>query len=163
MINNIIFAESGHEDILTELFTTSGMDLAGVVEDHILLQEEAELMAAAFVEEIEENLFHLAVFAVNPERRNQKIGSYLLQEILKNPRQYCRNQGGAKSTSFQLTTVAKGNAVEFYKKHGFTIGEFSQLQYPYNVQCEKCLDKEACAPVPLVFTKTAYLPQKWLS
>jgi N-acetylglutamate synthase-like GNAT family acetyltransferase len=163
MNNGITFAKSGHKKMLTELFTESGMDLAGAVEDHILLKSQDEIIAAAFVDKVEKNLFHLAVFAVNPDRRNEKIGSYLLQEILKEPQKYCRSQSSDENNFFQITTVAKGREAGFYKKHGFDICDFSQLNYPYNIQCEECPAKDDCNPMPLIFSKTKYIPQSWIS
>jgi len=152
MDNGIIFAESGDAETLAELFLDNGMYLAGEVEDHILIKDKDEIVAAAFVVAVDDNHFHLAVFAVNESKRNTKIGSRLLREILKEPQKYCRGQNSVLNNSFQITTVSKGKSVGFYEKNGFVTCDFSQLNYPYDSQCEQCPEKEDCQPVPLIFS-----------
>ncbi|MBP2638159.1 MAG: hypothetical protein H6Q72_4066 [Firmicutes bacterium] len=150
MGNEIVFATTQDEVELQELFAGYGMGLAGDIEEHVLVKSDNKILAGAMLAQIDSKLFHLLVFAVQEDGCKQGVGSQLLQELLSRPEQYCRVLLDSVADSYQVTTVAKGEAVPFYEKNGFSSCDFLELAYPYDSQCEECPDKTECRPVAMM-------------
>lgn len=159
MSQEIVFATSEETAQVQELFESYGMGLAGEIEAHVVLKEEAAILAGAMLAQVDSSLFHLLVFAVKDEARSQGTGSSLLQAMLSNPEKYCRDLWEATGGVYQITTVAKGAAAQFYGKNGFAVCDFSLLPEPYAGQCAVCADKAACKPVAMI----AHYPQQTVS
>ncbi|MDF2874296.1 MAG: hypothetical protein K0R22_979 [Sporomusa sp.] len=154
MNTEIVFATGKDEEELQELFTECGMGLAGDIDEHMLIKQDNKIMAGAMMSQVDDSRFHLLVFAVSADARNQGTGRQLLQELLHRPGHYCRPEFGSHSAQpYQVTTVAKGEAARFYEKNGFAACDFSALAYPYDRQCEACPEKTACKPVAMMFTR----------
>lgn len=149
-MNEIAFATSKDEEELQELFTSYGMGLAGDIEEHVLVKTDNQVLAGAMLSQIDTNFFHLLVFAVREDGRNSGIGSQLLQGLLRTPEKYCRYPVDSTGHSYKITTVAKGDAVHFYEKNGFSACDFSKLAEPYDAQCLECPDQEDCKPVAMI-------------
>lgn len=157
MCKEIVFATGEDEAELQALFTGYGMGLAGDIEEHVLIKADNKVLAGAMLAQLDTNFFHLLVFAVNEAGRNTGIGSQLLQEMIKNPEQYCQNSFDSKDSLYKVTTVAKGDAVRFYEKNGFVACDFSELAEPYDEQCLECPDKEDCKPVAMIVECHKYI------
>ncbi|SMC37845.1 GNAT family N-acetyltransferase [Sporomusa malonica] len=151
MYYKIEFATNNDLDELQSLFLEYGMGLAGDIEEHILLKRDNDLLAGALLTSISDSVFHLSVLAVSHEGRSQGLGTQFMQELLRHPQKYCCDPGELVHGTFQVTTVARGTAINFYKKNGFVPSSFSKLVSPYNMQCNTCEEKEECNPVPMVF------------
>lgn len=148
----ISFAGPDDEEKLRDMLTATGMDLAGEIEEHVVLREGAEILAGGRLYQADEDLFHLLVFAVAESERGRGTGRRLLRELCERPWEYCRDAVKPLSGSFRVTTVAKGEAADFYKRCDYRMCETSLLPPPFDRQCEDCPDREPCAPVAMVFT-----------
>ncbi len=151
----ISFAGPADEEELRGMLTATGMDLAGEIEEHVVLREGAEILAGGRLYQADEDLFHLLVFAVAERERGRGTGRRLLRELSERPWEYCRDAVEPPGGSFRVTTVAKGEAAAFYKRCDYRMCEVSQLPSPFDRQCEDCPDREQCAPVAMVF---AHIP-----
>ncbi|QDR81668.1 GNAT family N-acetyltransferase [Sporomusa termitida] len=155
MNTEIVFATDNDEEELQELFTECGMGLAGDIEEHLLIKRDHKIMAGAMLAQVDDHRFHLLVFAVRADARNQGTGRHLLQELLHRPGHYCRPEFGShRARPYQVTTVAKGEAARFYEKNGFAACAFSALAAPYDRQCEACPEQAACRPVAMLFARS---------
>jgi N-acetylglutamate synthase-like GNAT family acetyltransferase len=153
MCQEIVFATKDDEEELQALLIDYGMGLAGDIQDHVLIKADNQVLAGAMVSRVAKNTFHLLVFAVRSDGRKKGIGGQLLQKLLRWPGQYCRNGVDRPEGAYSVTTIAKGESVEFYEKHGFLACEFSSLIYPYDRQCDACSEKEDCNPVAMMFVR----------
>lgn len=151
MCDMIGFATQSDTEELQSLLLEYGMGLAGDIEEHVLLKRDSEIMAGALLTYVDSRSFHLTVLAVKNNGCHQGLGSQLLQKLLHQPQKYCYNSEDVTNDTFQVTTVARGAAIDFYKKNGFAGFNFSKLNAPYNMQCENCPEREECNPVPMVY------------
>jgi len=152
MSDKMMFAADGDQQELELLLLEYGMGLAGEIEEHILVKRDNDIVAGALITAVGDSLFHLAVLAVRPEKRGQGLGRQLLQQLLNQPEKYCYGSVSASSAVWQMTTVARGVAVDFYKANGFVACDFSDLIFPYQEQCAQCPEKESCNPIPMIFS-----------
>lgn len=150
----IAFGEPADERELRGILLDTGMDLAGDIEEHIVLKRGPEILAGGRLYQADEDLFHLLVFAVAEEERGRGTGQRLLRELSARPWAYCREAVEPASGPYRITTVAKGEAAAFYMKGNYQACDFSQVPVPFDSQCEECPDRTACKPVPLVFAAT---------
>ncbi|MBU2702353.1 N-acetylglutamate synthase-like GNAT family acetyltransferase [Sporomusaceae bacterium BoRhaA] len=147
----IEFATVEEEQALREIFLQYDMDMAGPVEHHVVMKEDHVILAGAMLSQLDSKMnFHLAVFAVTPERQHQNIGGKLLNGMMRRPWQYCRNAVKSPNGFYRLTTLAKGSAAKFYEKQGFIRCDFTSLAHPFDVQCQICPDRERCQPMPMM-------------
>jgi GNAT superfamily N-acetyltransferase len=148
------FAEIEDEEELKNLLAETGMKLAGEAAEHVLLKVDSKIMAVGRLLELDDGLFHLLVFAVIKEERGKGVGGRLIGKLSEIPWNYCRESVGIPGGSYLITTVARGQAVTFYKKYGYEDCDFSLLILPFDKQCETCPDKTACSPQAMVFSGT---------
>jgi len=148
----ILFASDHDEEILREILLNSDMDLAGDIQEHVLIKKDNKIQGGGMLGQIDKDMFHLLVFAVKENERSQGIGSQLLQELMKQPWEYCQEEGNIADNAYKITTVAKGKSAKFYEKNGFIACDFSELTYPFNEQCDECPDRIECNPVAMLFT-----------
>jgi len=146
------FAEIEDEEEMQNLLAETGMSLAGEAVEHVLLKDGSKIMAVGRVIELDDGFFHLLVLAVAKEERGNGIGEQLISKLSEFPWQYCRESLGIPGGLYRITTVAKGQAVTFYKKCGYEVCDFSLLMPPFDQQCEACPDKTACSPQAMVFS-----------
>lgn len=147
----ITFAEPADEEKLRDILLDTDMGLAGEIEDHVVLRRGSDILAGGALYQAEEDLFHLLVFAVAKKERGRGMGQRLLREISARPWDFCRGATTPKGGSFKLTTVARGEAVAFYRSCGYQACVFSLVPAPFDSQCEDCPDQMECKPAPLVF------------
>lgn len=150
-ITDIVFAEEDDEKALEDFFQRFGMWPAGDAADHVLIRTDGKIKAAAMLWQMEEDIYHLAVFAVAQDLQGSGWGRRLLAALTATPEKYCRWPWDKRSSSYEITTAAKGKSQGFYKKGGFQICDFSELTEPFDRQCFHCEDREACDPVAMVF------------
>jgi len=148
----ILFASDHDEEILRGILIDSNMDMAGDIQEHVLIKKNSEILGGGMLAQTGEDVFHLLVFAVGQQERSQGIGSLLLQELIKQPWKYCLGATGITDNQYSVTTVAKGESSNFYKKNGFIACDFSTLSYPFNEQCDECPDRMDCKPVAMLYT-----------
>ncbi len=147
----IRFAYREEEDELREIMLSFGMDLAGDIEDHVIVIEGETISAGGRLSLIDRNTFHLEVLGVRNDRRRTGAGRLLLSRFLSDPWEYCQGEALGPDECYKITTVSRGEAVAFYAKMGFIRCDYSDLEWPYNEQCETCPDAETCKPVPMVY------------
>lgn len=147
----ITFAEPADEAELRRIFTDTGMDLAGDIEEHVILRNGKHMLAGGMFYQMDEGLFHLLVFAVAPKERRQGIGHKFLQRLSAAPWQYCREATVPENDLYRISTIARGPAVPFYLKNKYQAGAAEQLPFPFDRQCGICPDQKECNPVPMFF------------
>lgn len=148
---DIVFAEDGEEQALETFFQSFGMWPAGEAADHVVMRSEGEIKAAAMLWQMEDDLYHLAVFAVDRSLQGTGIGKRLLTALTREPEKYCRWPWSHRSSIYEITTAAKGSSQGFYKKNGFKVCAFSALAEPFDRQCLRCDDRTVCDPVAMIF------------
>lgn len=147
----IKFASPTQKEIIRQLFLDYDMDLAGEIEDHVILMQAETVLAGGMLSQIDRKAFHLEVLGVRKDKKGTGAGGMLLSELLRNPWHYSRSSAPPTQEPFQVTTVARGEAVRFYAKYGFRPCSFAELDWPYNEQCDSCLEREKCQPVPMIY------------
>lgn len=147
----ILFASDNDEEILREILIDSDMDMAGDIQEHVLIMKDNEIWGGGMLAQTDKDVFHLLVFAVRQNARGKGIGSQLLQELIKQPWKYCLKWSGITASKYRVTTVAKGKSANFYRKNGFIACDFAALAYPFNEQCEACLDRIDCNPAAMLY------------
>lgn len=151
MCYEIVFANEDAEAELREILIDSDMDLAGDIQEHVLIKKDDEILGGAMMAQLEPDVFHLLVFAIKQGERNSGTGSRLLKELITLPRKYCQDSVGEFGRGYIVTTVAKGDSAKFYKKNGFIACDFSDLADPFSQQCDECPHLSACNPEALKF------------
>ena len=149
---------ASHQDIdeVQALLEDNGLGLAGDIEDHVVVRSEGVIYAAAKLHPTEKDSFHLEVIGVRDDQHGDGLGSLLLSELTSAPWTYCHPMAIPVSGKYQVTCVAKGDAVHFYKKMGFVAYSFSGLASKYSEQCDNCPDQESCQPLPMIFTSVKF-------
>lgn len=150
----IVFAQQEDEDQLSNILAEYGMGIPGRIEEQLVVKANGQVLAGAKVVQISDNHFFLEVIGVRQDLRGQGIGRLLLGEILQNPWRSCRgaHPGGQFPGNFQITTLARGGASEFYRRMGFGPCRMEELPEDYREQCDFCPDKQECNPVPMLYT-----------
>jgi N-acetylglutamate synthase and related acetyltransferases len=148
----ILFAGNDDEEPLREILLDSDMDMAGAIENHVLIKKDKEVLGGGRLAQTGKADFHLLVFAVRGTVRGKGVGSLLLQELINQPWIYCLAGLEPPDPEYRVTTVAKGKSAGFYKENGFSACDFSSLADPFNEQCDVCPDKSGCNPVAMAFT-----------
>jgi N-acetylglutamate synthase-like GNAT family acetyltransferase len=147
----IFFAGQKEEEDLRQILWEYSMDLAGDVEEHLIVKKEDEVVAGGKIIQYEDSHYFLEVLGVKHESLKQGIGALLLSEIVKEPWKHCKDVTiEVKPQHFQISTLARGSATGFYKKFGFKACGFNEIPEPYQDQCEFCPDAETCNPVPMI-------------
>lgn len=144
------FASPADEARLQEIFTAADMDMAGEVEEHVVVRRDGKVVAGGRLYQAEEDLFHLLVFAVAAEERGRGTGRELLAAMAVRPWEFCL-EAVRPAGSYRITTMAKGAAAAFYKRVGFTVCDAAALPAPFGEQCRDCPDRVKCDPVPMEF------------
>jgi N-acetylglutamate synthase-like GNAT family acetyltransferase len=147
----IMFANSDAEEELRGIFLDSNMDIAGDIQEHVLIRKGDEIIGGGMLAQTDSKVFHLLVFAVKESARKNGIGRVLIEELLRQPWNYCLDSSAVIKRDHKVTTVAKGKSAEFYKKLGFISCHFSDLAQPFNEQCLECPELDDCHPVAMVF------------
>ena len=152
MQEEIVFANDADEAALQRLLLDCGMDLAGEIEEHILIKRAGEILGGALLAPMSDGVYHLSLLAVVQPERKKGLGSQFLRTFLAQPDKYCSYPAAMSNAAFRVTTVARGPAAEFYRRNGFVLCDAGQLASPYDVQCDDCPERESCKPLPMVFT-----------
>ncbi|MDD2273060.1 MAG: GNAT family N-acetyltransferase [Desulfuromonadaceae bacterium] len=147
----IMFANSDAEEELRGIFLDSDMDIAGDIQEHVLIRKDDEIIGGGMLAQTDDKVFHLLVFAVKESARKHGIGRLLIEELLRQPWQYCIDSSAVLEKNHKVTTVAKGQSAEFYKKVGFVPCDFSDLAQPFHEQCLECPELDDCNPVAMVY------------
>ena len=147
----ITFAEPADEAELKRIFTDTGMDLAGDIEEHVILRNGKRMLAGGMFYQMDEGLFHLLVFAVSPKEHRQGIGRKFLQQLSARPWLYCREATEPEGGFYRISTIARGPAVPFYLRNQYQACDAEQLPFPFDQQCESCPGQKECNPVPMLF------------
>ena len=113
-------------------------DLPGA--EFIVVEIDGQIMGAARLE-MEEQAAYIRPILVHPNWRRRNIGTALIGEIAKNLP--------------ALHVVARGEAVGFYQKIGFTPMPWDQVPERYRLECDACPELEACCPEPMIMTGLA--------
>jgi len=151
METTIRFACIEDEEQLKALLVGYGMDLAGEIDEHVVAQHGDQIIAGGMLSPIDDDLYHLEVFAVSDQWQRTGAGRLLLSAMIEAPWIYCR--GSSPGEIYSITTVARGDAVPFYSSCGFKPCSFLELTTPYDEQCDICPDRENCQPVPMIFRR----------
>jgi len=147
----IIFAVPDDELELRSILIESDMDIAGDIEDHVVIKHGNEIVGGGMLAQTDDDVYHLLVFAVRQTEHSRGIGSLLLNAMVMEPWRYCLNGPGFDDGSYTVTTVAKGESARFYAKNGFVACAFSELAYPFDQQCDACPDLNECKPSAMKF------------
>lgn len=147
----ITFASPDDEEVLQDVLSETDMGIAGDITEHAVIKKGNEILGGGMLGQTGEKRFHLLVFAVRQGDRGLGIGRRLINELIRQPWKYCLNSEGNAADDYKITTVAKGESAKFYKKNGFTVCDFSQLDYPFNQQCDDCPDRSRCNPAAMMF------------
>jgi len=143
----IRFADSTDVEVLQGIFLESDMDLAGEIEEHIVITGVIAL-SWRYADQTDQDLFHLIVFAISEHERTHGLGR-LLERLLQQPWAFCRDASMPECSSYRVTTVAKGKSAGFYGKLGFVPCDFSDLAAPFAGQCDDCPEAADCYPVAM--------------
>ena len=146
---DINFARSDEEAELRGIFLDSEMDLAGELEEHVVIKARDEVIGGGLMTRTGIDTYHLTVFAVRESARGNGIGSTLIRELIRQPWKHSLNRTKAVGACFTVTTMAKGKSSGFYQKNGFAPCSPSELADPYRGQCSDCPERESCNPVPM--------------
>jgi N-acetylglutamate synthase-like GNAT family acetyltransferase len=147
----IRFATRRDQKKLQEICVAAGMDLAGEVEEHVVIKQDSVLIGGAMLAQTDNDAFHLLLIAVDETYRGNGSGGRLLQALLGDPWSCCRDALDGSGKSYRVTTVARGTEAGFYRKHGFAPCDFADLADPFRDQCECCPDRDGCHPVAMRF------------
>ncbi len=149
MSYTIGFAGPEDETGLQEIFQASEMDLAGEIQEHIVIKQGDRLIGGGMLTQTAPDSYHLIVFAISGAERTRGLGRLLLQQLLERPWDYCCAGSVPCGNSYCITTVAKGTSAGFYAKNGFLPCTFSDLYPPFHDQCQVCPDQHDCKPVAM--------------
>jgi len=147
----IRLAYQSEERELRDIFLFYDMDLAGDIEDHMVVKKGEKILAGGMLSLRDRCLFHLEVLAVSNDQRGTGAGRLLLSNLLQSPWLYCHGSVPDKNEIYTVTTISRGNAVPFYERFGFRRSSFPELAGPYQEQCDTCSDHRECQPVPMIF------------
>lgn len=153
------FATTHDQDRLRSLYLDAGMDIAGDIEEHLVLVEGENLIGGGMLQQTTTTSFHLLLLAIAEEQRGTGTGGRLLEEMINNPWDCCSLVQDPSEQPYVITTVAKGVRKSFYRKHGFVPCAFSELVDPFREQCLLCPEYDSCRPVAMRFEKSAKLPR----
>lgn len=148
---DISFARSDDEAELRGIFLDSEMDLAGELEEHVVIKAREEVIGGGLLTRTGSDTYHLTVFAVRESERGNGIGNILIRELIRQPWKHSLNHIGAVNTHFTVTTMAKGKSSGFYRKNGFAPCSPVELADPYRGQCGDCPERESCGPVAMKY------------
>lgn len=148
----IAFAKPEEEDELREILIDCNMDLAGDIQEHVLIKRNSEIIGGGMLAQTGDSRYHLLVFAVKSSEQNRGTGSRLLKALLNTPWKHCKDCLEIPADEFRVTTAAKGNSAGFYSKNGFVPCEFGELAHPFSEQCTTCPDIQKCNPAAMVYT-----------
>jgi len=148
----IQFAIRRDKKKLREICVAAGMDLAGKIEEHLVIKQDSILIGGAMLAQSDHDVFHLLLIAVDATCRSNGAGSQLLEEMLRDPWKCCRDALEGSGKGYRVTTVARGMAAGFYHKHGFKHCDFTELADPFRDQCGTCHKRDDCNPVAMCFT-----------
>ncbi|MBU5613855.1 GNAT family N-acetyltransferase [Geomonas azotofigens] len=119
-----------------ELLAASDMDCSAVpVEEFFVLVQGLEILAAVRLEEGSDSVM-IRPIVVADGYRGQGGGRHLLERVLP------------RHTATLL--VARGGAVDFYTRLGFTRTSWNGIPSHQVEECKVCPDRQACSPLPLV-------------
>ena len=147
----IMFANSDAEEELRGIFLDSDMDIAGDIQEHVLIRKGDEIIGGGMLAQTDDKVFHLLVFAVKESARKNGTGRLLIEELLRQPWQYCKDGSAVLERDHKVTTVSKGKSAGFYKKIGFVPCGFPELAHPFNEQCVECPELDECGPVAMIY------------
>jgi len=138
---------------LREICLAAGMDLAGKIEEHLVIKQDSILIGGAMLTQSDHDVFHLQLIAVDASCRSSGAGTHLLQQILRDPWNCCRDAVDGSGKGYRVTTVARGTAASFYRKHGFERCDFTEPANPFRNQCGTCPRRDDCNPVAMRFSQ----------
>lgn len=149
----IEFAEKRDEEDLRTIMLAYGMDLAGEVEEHLVVKVGDSILAGGKVTAYGRQRFFLAVLGVKEEERKKGVGGLLLQRIIQRPWECCAD-GPVNFNSkipYSVATIARGEALNFYQKLHFQPCSFEEIPEAYCQQCMNCPEREECQPIPMIY------------
>lgn len=149
MSYEIRFADSTAAEVLQGIFLESDMDLAGEIEEHIVISRGDTIIGGGMLTQTDQDAFHLIVFAISEHERTHGLGRLLLERLLQQPWAFCYDGSMPEGSSYRVTTVAKGKSAGFYGKLGFIPCGFSDLTAPFAGQCNDCPEAADCHPVAM--------------
>ena len=103
--------------------------------EFVVAEEKGRLLGAARLEWVGTDDAYLRPIAVTKEAQRTGLGSALLEKLC------------ARCSS--ISVIARGDAVPFYKRSGFTATDWSSVREEYRDECESCDDLAQCQPVPM--------------
>jgi len=148
----IQFATRRDKKKLRDICVAAGMDLAGKIEEHLVIKHDSFLIGGAMLAQTDHDVFHLLLIVVDARCRNNGAGGELLKEMLRDPWNCCRDAVDGSGKGYRVTTVARGTGAGFYHKHGFERCDFTELADPFRDQCGTCPKRDDCHPVAMRFT-----------
>lgn len=153
LAKDIVFATEQDEEELDELLLEYGMGIPGEIQEQLIVKDNGRVVAGAKIIEPEDKHFYLEVLGVKQDYLGQGIGRALMTEIVQNPWRYCRRTVSEyePKSPYVITTVARGYAVDFYKKIGFEPCSAIYLPESFQHQCESCPDEDECKPVQMIY------------
>ena len=154
------FAADTQIDELSRILQEHDLGLAGEADEHVVLVKAGQVQGAGLLWQLDEDLFHLLTLGVAPAGRGQGVGGRLLRALCADPWSYCRDAAERTAGPYKITTVARGEAVTFYTKCGFSACEPDQLPDMFAGQCDLCPKREECAPVTMIYRSRAKDPER---
>lgn len=149
----VVFAQINDEKDLIDIMMDYGMGIPGEIEEQLIVKKDREIIAGGKVIQYDDKSFFLEVLAVKEEFKGKGYGRILLKKFLTSPWNCCKYPLTLSESGnlFQMTTLARGEAEQFYLDNGFKACAFDQIPEPYREQCDGCPDKEQCNPIPMIY------------
>lgn len=148
------FAVASQGTDLEEILRGHGMGLAGDIGEHVVAMEQDQVFGGGLLCQLDQDLFHLLVLGVASDRRGTGIGKLLLAAMCRNPWRYCLDSADRLEGPYRITTMARGEAVPFYRKCGFQTCDAQEIPAVFAEQCDDCPSREECRPAPMLFIGT---------
>ncbi|MGV8084277.1 MAG: GNAT family N-acetyltransferase [Coriobacteriia bacterium] len=139
VLERLVLRQGAEADlpVISELLSENGMDdLDDPVETCTVAEIDGEVAGFIHIETVEGRAWIRPVI-VTPGFEGEGIGSTLVRSALE----HCE----------ELYIVARGDAVPFYERLGFTLLSWDEVPEVYCDECDRlCEDREACGPTPMV-------------
>lgn len=103
--------------------------------EFVVAEANGRLLGAARLEWVGTDDAYLRPIVVTKEAQRTGLGSALLEKLF----------GICPS----ITVIARGDAVPFYQRSGFTATDWSSVREEYRDECESCDDRAQCRPMSL--------------
>ena len=103
--------------------------------DFVVAEVDGRMLGAARLEWVGTDEAFLRPIVVATEARGMGLGRALLERLF--------------GVCSGISVIARGDAVPFYRRLGFTVKDWSSVPGEYRDECEYCEDRAECRPMPM--------------